>query len=409
MKAIFKQVIFVLILSLGCVTAYAQDKTPYRIYIDADWSGSIPSSQAIEWGIRTALAEENNQLAGHPIEIVRVNHRGNTRRHLYNQKNFLKDDHALLVFTGLHSPPLLANKKYINNNSILTLNPWAAAGPITRKMAPNWIFRLSVDDAVAGRVIVEHAIKKRGYKKLVLVAEDTGWGRFNHKNMSAKAAEYGIDDLPVIWSNWGISKPAAKIILRKAASMKADAILLVVNPTESVTFATAMAELEPERRRPFQSHWGVSAGGFSKKVGSKVLRTIQLEYVQSRFSFLDGVLSPHAQQVLGRAMQLFPNAISTPQDIRPPAGFKHAYDLTRILMAASHQAGLTGNVKNDRVAIHQALENLKTPVQGLIKTYVRPFSPPKTAHSDDHEALGIEDYTMATFDGLGNVKIHTEP
>ncbi|ABK42719.1 amino acid/amide ABC transporter substrate-binding protein, HAAT family [Magnetococcus marinus MC-1] len=400
--------LFILLL-LYNPAAMAAPLAPYHIYMDADWSGANPSSQAIEWGIRTALDERNNTIAGHPVKIVRANHRGNNRRHLRNQQIFLDDARALLVYSGLHSPPLLANKKFINDHAILTLNPWAAAGPITRSLAPNWIFRLSIDDAVAGQVIVHHALTKRGFKKLVLIAEDTSWGRFNHQNMSKKANEYGMEELPVIWSNWGISKAAAKIILRQAASMGADAVLLVVNPAESITFATAMAELEPQRRRPIQSHWGVSAGSFSQKVGENVLKVLDLEYVQTRFSFLNGMLSEHAKQVLARAMRLFPDAIKTPQHIRPPAGFKHAYDLTRILLAAADQVQLSGDVKQDRLLLHHALEHLQTPVQGLIKTYHMPFSPPKSDTSDDHEALHIHDFTMATFDVLGNVQIQQEP
>ena len=31
-----------------------------------------------------------------------------------------------MVFSGLHSPPLLANKSFINNQATLVLDPWVA-------------------------------------------------------------------------------------------------------------------------------------------------------------------------------------------------------------------------------------------------------------------------------------------
>ena len=52
------------------------------------------------------------------------------------------------------------------------------------------------------------------------------------------------------------------------------------------------------------------------------------------------------------------------------------------------QAGST-----DGDAIRQALENLDGEYEGLIKTYVKPFSP------DDHDALGPDDYIMVHYEG----------
>ncbi|CCQ74198.1 ABC transporter substrate-binding protein [Magnetospira sp. QH-2] len=383
--------------------AKAETPAPYHIYIDADWTHSLPSSRAIEWGIKTALRAIDNKISGFPMEIRRIDHRANTKRHLKNQKTILADDRALAVFTGLHSPPLLANKQFINTNEILTLDPWAAAGPITRSPEPNWIFRLSVDDAVAGRVIVEHAVKNRGFKNLVLIAEDTGWGRFNNKNMSAMARELKVEQFQVLWSNWGISKPAAKILLRQATNRGADAILLVTNPAECVVFAQAAMELEPSLRRPFQSHWGCSSGGFAGKIGPEALNSLDMEFIQSRFSFLWQPNIAHAGDVLNVTRQMFPELIAKAEDIRPPAAFIHAHDLTMLLIAAAKQAKLTGDLATDRQNLREALLDLRKPVRGLIKTYEKPFSPWSPENSDGHEALGREDYVMARYDEQGRI------
>ena len=40
-----------------------------------------------------------------------------------------------------------------------------------------------------------------------------------------------------------------------------------------------------------------------------------------------------------------------------------------------------------------ALEDLKTPYQGLIKTYTKPFS------AENHDALGPNDYIMVQYKG----------
>ena len=52
------------------------------------------------------------------------------------------------------------------------------------------------------------------------------------------------------------------------------------------------------------------------------------------------------------------------------------------------QAGTTNADK-----VREALEDLKAPYAGLIKTYTRPFS------RDNHDALGSSDYVMVRYDG----------
>jgi len=132
----------------------------YFIYLDADFSGAKSSSLAIEQGITNALAEVGNHIHGFEFEIVLKDHRANSLRSRRNLEEFLADDQALLVYSGLHSPPLLANKSFINENGILLLDPWAAAGPITRSNSEkNWIFRLSIDDSNAGKYISNKAIE----------------------------------------------------------------------------------------------------------------------------------------------------------------------------------------------------------------------------------------------------------
>jgi branched-chain amino acid transport system substrate-binding protein len=80
--------------------------------------------------------------------------------------------------------------------------------------------------------------------------------------------------------------------------------------------------------------------------------------------------------------------IKGPDDVVSPVGTANAYDAMRLLALAIEQAGST-----DSDAIRTALENLKLPYEGLIKTYAKAFTP------DNHDALGPEDYIMVHYDG----------
>jgi len=369
-----------------------------RIYLDADLTVTKQAGISIEQGIKVALSEVNNRLGNYKVEIVIKDHHGNSRRSKRHLEQFLGDPEALVIFAGLHSPPLLAYREFINQNRIPVLVPWAAAGPITRyPSSENWIFRLSIDDSKAGYVIARHAVLKRGFTKPYLLLENTGWGKSNHKTMSRALAEMGITTPPVSWFNWGISETGAKEIARTIAKSGADSIFLVGNAPEGKVLVNTLAALPEPQRLPMSSHWGITGGDFSETVNYRTREAVNLYFIQTRFSFINNPGHELGRQVLKKAMSLWPGNIRGALDIKAPTGFIHAYDLTRLMIAAVRQAGLTGAILTDRQNLKSALENLHSPVTGLIKTYEKPFQIFDETHPDAHEALNIEDFIMAQY------------
>lgn len=386
--------------------AGAQQKL-MRLYIDADNSISRNATQSIYRGIYTALQEHDFQLQGYQFEIVIRDHRGNSSRSKANLKSFLEDDQGLLVFGGLHSPPLLANKAFINQQKILLLDPWAAAAPITRSNGvDNWIYRLSVDDSKAGEFITAHAVDEEGFRQPYLLLENTGWGRSNEKNMLKALADRGIEVAGIGWFNWSLGKYNAKTMLRQARQSGADVIFLVANAPEGKVLLQAMAE-DPSLSLPVRSHWGITGGDFAIDVSAEARALADLKFIQTRFSFFELPRAPLAEQVLQQARINFDGLVS-PRDIKAPAGFIHAYDLTRVLIAAIQQAGLSGDVVTDRANIRHALNNLQVSVKGLIKTYKQPFTAYLPQRPDAHEALGLSDLRMAYFNQQGNIILESE-
>jgi len=72
-----------------------------------------------------------------------------------------------------------------------------------------------------------------------------------------------------------------------------------------------------------------------------------------------------------------------------------------LLIASIKQAGLTGDRNIDKLAIHQSLESLTSPVKGLIKTYKKPFTAYDKMNNNAHEALTFSDFVMAHY-GIDN-------
>ncbi|MBL4822944.1 MAG: ABC transporter substrate-binding protein [Colwellia sp.] len=400
-KAIISTIALFFTLSITVATA---GENSYKIYLDADFTGTKTSSTSIQQGINVALSEENFIIDNIRFELVAKNHRGNSLRSKRNLEKFLKDEQALIVFSGLHSPPLLANKEFINSNKILLLDPWAAAGPITRpKNNNNWIYRLSIDDSNAGKFISTQAVKEK-FRKPFLLLEDTGWGKSNERTMKKALASNDIAPVGVIWFNWGLGINHAKVLLRDIKSSGADVIFFVGNAPEGKTFANAMISLNQEFRLPIRSHWGITGGDFAEIINAKARATLDLRFIQTKFSFLSQPSSRLAQQVFEKTKMLYPQ-IKSVDDIKAQTGFIHGYDLTKILIAAMKQAKLTGIKKNDMKAIKQALENLKSPVAGLIKDYHKPFSAYSLDNKSAHEALSIQDYAMGHYQSNNSIAL----
>jgi branched-chain amino acid transport system substrate-binding protein len=168
-----------------------------------------------------------------------------------------------------------------------------------------------------------------------------------------------------------------------------------------------MVELPESLRLPIRSHWGITGADFHLTIDEKARRKLNLQFIQTDYSFLHRELSVFEYAVFDMAKNVNPK-ITTVSDIEAQTGFVHSYDLTKILIAAIKQAGLTGNRDTDKLAIRQALVDLHAPVKGLLKTYNKPFSKYSANNLNAHEALTIDDYTMAYY-GENNEIVLIDP
>ncbi|EGU61315.1 hypothetical protein VINI7043_19388 [Vibrio nigripulchritudo ATCC 27043] len=377
-----------------------------NIYLDADRTGYIESATSIEQGIRTAFDEIGNTIQGHDIRFVTLDHRGNSVRSKKHMAIYKKDPNALVIFAGLHSPPLIKYRQYINDNQILTLVPWAAGAPITRHpSSENWVFRLSVDDTKAGARLANFAVTQTQCKNPHLLLEETPWGKSNQRNMTAAIKDLLNQTPTVTWFNWGINEPGARIKIREVQRSGADCVLMVSNAAEGKHIVNAMASFPEEERLPIISHWGITGGDFAVQVPHETRQKLDLYVVQTCFSFLSSPETELSTSVLTRAKALFPNQIKSANDIVAPTGFIHGYDLSKLLIQALSELDLEGEMVNNRDKLRIALENIQSPVQGLVKRYDKPFTTYSESNKDAHEALGLDDLCMATFNQDNNISV----
>lgn len=375
----------------------------FELYIDADYSVNSAAAQAIELGLRTALAEEDFMLGGVPVALVPKDHRGNVRRSQNTFKSYVESPTAIAIIGGLHSPPYMTHKSFINQEEILTLLPWSAAGPVTRA-APgdeNWIFRVSVDDTKSGPFLVREAVDGAGCERVALVLLDTGWGKANEPTLTAALRVRGKDPSSVVFFPTTVGKAITGALAQTVRETDSDCAILLANADNGAKMVIALADQNPDLR--IFSHWGITGGSaFTDQVSPQRRDRMQIRVLQTCGLKRES----EGSEALRVAMAAGAPDRESLTHIPAASGFVHGYDLGQILLAAAKQAEDTpewqGSIKDRRRALKQALEALEKPVAGILKQYTKPFGPYSSDMPDAHEALGLDDLCLTQFseDGL---------
>ncbi len=371
---------------LCVVPASAQEKEPVLVGLDGEFGvQNSYSAQAIELGLRTAIAQINaagGVLGGRPIELVTKDHQGVPARGIRNITEFAAMTNLVAVFGGRMSPVILAVLPAVEAVKLPFLAVWSAADPIIDNgMQPNYVFRLSLRDGLAMPKLLQSA-QQRGFDKVGLLLVNNSWGRSN----LAAAEKYmlGVKNQKIVDIVWFNSRDTTLIKqYKKLTDAGAKAVLLAANE-EGAALVLEVAALPPSQRVPIISHWGITGGEFFKNAGA-ALQEVDLSVIQT-FSFFSA-----DKQMLARFMKTLEQTggIKRIEDILVPVGVAHAYDLMHILAKAINLARST-----ERSAIRDALEKVSEH-RGLIKLYKPPFTPTR------HEALGPAELLMARYNREG--------
>ncbi len=397
---VFNARILIALLALFVAPTSSAQADELRVYIDADFSNTVSAAEAIELGLKTAMAEAENRVAGLPVSVLRLDHRGSPRRSQRNFEAVARDPNAIAVFGGQQSPPYLSFGQQINVEGIPLLLAWSAAAPITRfgNGAENYIFRLSVDDSKAGPYLVNAALES-GCRDIAVVLVDTGWGRANYKTINAALQDVGLKPVFTTMVPSDIGPAAARNLVRDIANSGAQCTVSVLLASTSVPLFNAMHELNVGLT--VLSHWGIISDRFATQVPHEVRQALQLRVIQTCGLKVERAGSTTLDRAMAMASTLG-TRVETLRDIKAPAGFVHGYDLGRIFRAAAEQAAKTPEwsqgPKARRTALRNALADLRVPVDGILKTYEAPFTDLTEIERDGHEALGQDQLCLAKFD-----------
>ena len=351
-------------------TALAQD---IKLGFNGDLSAS-PSAQsgaAGVIGIQAAIEDINaaGGVLGRKLTLVIRDDQSQPPKSIQNMTELIDSEKVAAVFGPTNSGNAMAWKHIPNQKKVVSMGMIGGATDITKPMSPeadNYMFRVSIVDREQVVGLMAYA-KKAGARKLGLIAETTGYGQGGLKDMVEIAKLQGLE--VAVAERMAVADTDVTSQLNKMKAAEVDTLVIWAQGTPT---GQVMRSMEKVNYFPkVLSSWAADNITFYDAAG----KTLAEKPIFMR-TMVDAV-SPKQKALFERIKG----------QLAAPSAFTfvvHGYDATQILAAALRQAGTA----SDGVKIREALESLAAPIDGVKKTYVKPFS------KSHHEALTAADFAF---------------
>ena len=336
---------------------------------DLSASPSAQSGQAAVLGMQAAIDDINaaGGLLGRKLTLVVRDDTSQPPKSIQNMSDLIDNERVVAVFGPTNSGNAMAWKHIPNQKKIPVIGNVGSGTDITRPMsanADNYMFRVSMVDREQVAALMAYVRKNAAASRVVgLMAETTGYGQGGLKDMEEIAALQGIR--PAAIERFGVGDTDMTSQLNKMRAAKVDTVVVWAQGTPIAQLIRSMEKIN--YFPAVLTSWAADNITFYDAAGRSLaekplfMRTVS----ENR--------TPAQQKLFGRVGSR----------LKAPSAFSfalHGYDSVLLLAQAVRQAGTT-----DGTAVRAALEDLKTPVTGLLKTYDRPFS------RTDREALTAAD------------------
>lgn len=355
-------------LAIGSAALAEDIKVGYNGDLSA--SPSAQSGQAAVLGMQAAIDDINaaGGLLGRKIALVVRDDTSQPPKSIQNMSDLIDNEKVVAVFGPTNSGNAMAWKHIPNQKKIPVIGNVGSGTDITKPMSPNadnYMFRVSMVDREQVAALMAY-VKKNGTTSRVigLMAETTGYGQGGLKDMEEIAALQGIK--PAAVERFGVGDTDMTSQLNKMKAAKVDTVVVWAQGTPIAQLIRSMEKIN--YFPAVLTSWAADNITFFDAAG----RTLAEKPLFMRT--VSENRTPAQQKLFGRVGG----------KLKAPSAFSfalHGYDSVLLLAHAIRQAGTT-----DGVAVRSALEDLKSPVEGVLKTYDRPFS------RTDHEALTAKDF-----------------
>ncbi|VVE34954.1 amino acid ABC transporter substrate-binding protein [Pandoraea horticolens] len=355
--------------ALSASMAIAAD--PIKIGVSGPFTGGSSSmGVSMRDGVRLAASEINKSggVLGRQILLVERDEEAKNERGVQVAQELINKEKVVATVGYINTGVALASQRFYQDAKIPVFNNVATGTVITEQFKPpqypdNYVFRNSAKDSIQAPMIVEEAITRRGFKKPAILADSTNYGQLGREDLEKALKAKGIT--PVAVEKFNIKDVDMTAQLLKAKQAGADVILTYGIGPELAQIANGMGKLG--WKLPIVGSWTLAMANYidnsgANGEGARMPQTfIQEPNTPKRKAFIDAYL-----------------AMFKPKNNRIDSAVSAAqgYDSIYLLAAAIKQAGSTDGPK-----VRAALEDLKTPVEGVVTTYEHPFT------HDDHDAI----------------------
>ena len=354
--------------------AYAAD---IKVGVTGPYTGGSSSmGVSMRDGVRLATKEINaaGGVNGNMLVLVERDDEAKNERGVQIAQELINNEKVVATLGFINTGVALASQRFYQEAKIPVMNNVATGTLITKQFpnAPeNYIFRTSAADNIQAPLIAKEAVEKRGLKKVAILADSTNYGQLGREDMEKSLKTYGVTPVAVEKFNLGDVDITSQLL--KAKNAGADVILTYAIGPELAQIANGMAKLG--WKKPMIGSWTLSMASFIDTAGKNGNgATMPETFIQSppttakRKVFVENYLKEFKPK----------NGV-----IASPVSAAQGYDSVYIFAAALKQANSTEGPK-----ILAALQDLKTPVEGVVMTYNKPFS------ATDHEAIKMKDVVM---------------
>jgi branched-chain amino acid transport system substrate-binding protein len=357
----------VLALAASLSTAYAADTI--KIGVAGPFTGGSSSmGVSMRDGVRMATDEINKAggVLGRKLELIERDDEAKNERGVQIAQELISKEKVAAAVGYINSGVSLASHRFFQEAKIPVMNNVATATLITHQFddqPENYIFRNAAHDSIQAPMIVEEAIVRRKFKKVAILADSTNYGQLGRADLEKALEIKGIK--PVAVEKFNIKDVDMTAQLLKAKEAGAEAVLTYAIGPELAQIANGMTKLG--WKVPMIGSWTLSMANYIDNAGPGG------EGARMPQTFIQEPTTPKRQSFIINYLKIF-----NPKNARidSPVSAAQGYDSIYLLAAAIKQAGSTDGPK-----IKAALEDLKTPVEGVVTTYNKPFN------AKDHEAI----------------------
>ena len=354
---------------LGSFATLATAADPIKIGVAGPFTGGSSSmGVSMRDGVRLATEEINKAggVLGRQILLVERDDEAKNERGVQIAQELINKEKVTATVGYINTGVALASQRFFQEAKIPVMNNVATGSIITHqfdKEPENYIFRNAAHDSIQAPMIVEEAIIRRGYKKVAILADSTNYGQLGRADLETALKAKGVT--PVAVEKFNIKDVDMTAQLLKAKEAGAEAVLTYGIGPELAQIANGMTKLG--WKVPMVGSWTLSMANYIDNAGPGG------EGARMPQTFIQEPTTPKRQSFIISYLRTF-----NPKNARidSPVSAAQGYDSVYLLAAAIKQANSTDGPK-----IKAALEDLKTPVEGVVTTYTKPFS--KT----DHDAI----------------------